>query len=1015
MSPHKLRNKSPDRYHRPGGHTGYKPNAPTPQESIQPDFLNKVTGIDPEEEKAMEDRAHSGAAEDTNKNSGLSSDQLEAAEQKGGAANTTGAEQDESGSPGLYKGDGDGKTKGKGRLTRRQKIFGGAAGGLMISGIFLGFTFFSGPGQFLHFAQLLQRFHFITDEEFMNGRTGKLIRYARTANSPEKRNMGFWGNKLADRYETKLRKAGIEADYGGTKRIQALSIDPDTPEGRQALGDIQSRGVEIPDPEPTPDGGRRVRIDLDGSSARVRRQVLGGMVESIKLGKISSTIGKRVLRVRAAVDFHPLKNITRALDEDFFKYVKRVKEKRKAQRSRGVDTTARSTDAETDADGDGEETDGDKAARDAADQGREVTDGLDGNSSTPEISARSAEIKGKLAKGAGIAGTVALTCGIYKLGESLPQIQYQNIILPLLRIGMDIIAIGSQIMSPLQIAKDVNVNELGVIAQDFYNEDDGTSWASARSIQAELGQEQTGPDMPNSSKPGRDAKPVFFDIVSNIIEGVPGGPTACNAVTSKAGGWIIDGAGWAFSATGPAGFIGNAIVDLAIGAATGAFVDDLVRWLVNGQVANDAAGALLGNYANYGALLAANDTSISHGGSALSSQQTAALDAERKHLLNAEFQRKPLLARYFDLNEPRSLAAKLLYENPRFSERPQTMLASLFNSPMTVLPALAGPLQSKAHAQQGSYDYGFPEYGFSLEDQEDDRVEDPYANAAIVEPKLTDLNNKYGDCFSMKIDPATGKMQSGPAKRYDEIDEKAECNDGSEDLLRYRFYLADMATEKSLTCYEGIDESACEELGFSNETPASDSTTQAGGEIVGDIGEHSDNVKCAPGTTDLGVVESKYTGSAKKTSDPLRIRLCQIPDIDGYGDNTEGVSISGGAVVNSRVSGAWLSLAKDAKLDKTPLTAGSSFRYADSCGGGGDGGACATPGSSYHQLGIAIDFADIDGINTSAQSCDVRVTDPDSPSWVWLRNNAERYGFKQYSAEAWHWDAANTANRCGSS
>ena len=73
----------------------------------------------------------------------------------------------------------------------------------------------------------------------------------------------------------------------------------------------------------------------------------------------------------------------------------------------------------------------------------------------------------------------------------------------------------------------------------------------------------------------------------------------------------------------------------------------------------------------------------------------------------------------------------------------------------------------------------------------------------------------------------------------------------------------------------------------------------------------------------------------------------------------------------------------------------------------------APPGQSPHQMGLAIDFSGISGKDGSAQDCSVRVKAVGNPSWEWLEKNAARFGFRQYSAEAWHWDPLNKSSRCG--
>jgi LAS superfamily LD-carboxypeptidase LdcB len=83
---------------------------------------------------------------------------------------------------------------------------------------------------------------------------------------------------------------------------------------------------------------------------------------------------------------------------------------------------------------------------------------------------------------------------------------------------------------------------------------------------------------------------------------------------------------------------------------------------------------------------------------------------------------------------------------------------------------------------------------------------------------------------------------------------------------------------------------------------------------------------------------------------------------------------------------------------------------ADAACRGGSYGSVAQPGTSNHQMGLAIDFAmpHVKG----GQSCATRGTVPNNAAWNWLRSNAAKWGFRQYSGESWHWDVITTANRC---
>jgi hypothetical protein len=199
-------------------------------------------------------------------------------------------------------------------------------------------------------------------------------------------------------------------------------------------------------------------------------------------------------------------------------------------------------------------------------------------------------------------------------------------------------------------------------------------------------------------------------------------------------------------------------------------------------------------------------------------------------------------------------------------------------------------------------------------------------------------------------------------------------------------------------------------------TDATDSTGVAGSDLKW-LKKDSDNIPCYGSngeTKDLGVIQTQYDGFLSSGSPP-KIRLCQITSIDGSGINAHRVPVSGGAVVASGVSENWYKLGKASQDEKNlTLVATSSFRYENSCGGGGTGGACAEPGKSPHQAGVAIDFGNMNAIDVTKQSCSVRVT-YNSPDYKWMFANAERFGIYQYSAEAWHWDPLYMiGNRCDS-
>ena len=178
-------------------------------------------------------------------------------------------------------------------------------------------------------------------------------------------------------------------------------------------------------------------------------------------------------------------------------------------------------------------------------------------------------------------------------------------------------------------------------------------------------------------------------------------------------------------------------------------------------------------------------------------------------------------------------------------------------------------------------------------------------------------------------------------------------------------------------------------------------------------------IPCAPGTTDLGV----HDGYHRKIR--VRIRLCAVNDL--IGTRSESVPSSpyyvrganGHAVVNSRVSKAAQTMVQAMRAAGLEPTSFSSYRsmkhQQDLCAADTNCKAhvyhyLAEPGTSNHQMGLAIDFT-MPMRKTPGASCATPASAPSNTVWRWLRAHAGQYGFKQYMAEPWHWEAAG-ANLC---
>lgn len=560
---------------------------------------------------------------------------------------------------------------------------------------------------------------------------------------------------------------------------------------------------------------------------------------------------------------------------------------------------------------------------------------------------------------------------------------------------MEMISIGSQIQS----GQDISMDELNALASqlDAIDTDDAgdiasgmnSSAFSAASIQAEQGKEVTGPDMPEVDKPDVE-KPRFFQVIDNIVNAFHGGG-ACDFVTSTVGSWVVNIAGTALTASTPVGFLVGMLSGQLTGYISGKvmapFMRSLVGWL-SGDVIDtySARGALFGNYANYGSRLASNDLSIASGGTELSSAQSAALKEDTMEGIHREFAAKSVFQRYLSLTEPDSLASKVAFESGTTKTRIST-LASMLN-PIKSLGIFADGFSQKTSAAAVNYDYGFPEFGFSLDEMDSDRYDNPFDNADRVEPKLAELNSKYGEkCFGTTIDPDTGAVKvDDQAKRYNEVD--SICKDRSnQELTDYRFYLADVKTARASECYEGVDDEACAEMGFSSQSGSSQTgggTTPSG--TVTDKHQDTSGMACAATGLTGERVEPIGDGSVK-------IKLCD------YG-NVKGINASWSTAVTGMIAGA--------AADGITFTSGGfrtaaeqiRLRTVNGCPDiyTAPASSCrvptARPGTSNHELGLAMDMADM---------CFPNSTCAGNQRYDWLVANASKWGIKKLSSEAWHW------------
>lgn len=898
--------------------------------------------------------------------------------------------------------DSDGKS-GKWYARHKKKIIGGGIGGGIVGLTMFGFSFLHGPLQFIHISQLLQQFHLFSNDEAIANRGTRLIRYMRNPNDKAGRRLTVLQNAIATRYETKLKASGIEFEYNRAGYLDKVKIDPDAfDSGGKSPEEIQKQLKSEFD----------IDADINGNAVDIDRTQFESMFSTRKFskfrnkfmaktfpGRIASSMLGRPLKAKAGITLHPIKKLDRKVDEKLSDVWEKIKKKRDDTLSNGQ------TDDKPDYVGDGDEDkDGNKtpnADDDAAAGGAKNPDTLE-------------DIKSDFKKSGfaalGAVGIASALCAIKGVIEAIDSTAHPNLILPLMRLGGEFMALGSQ----AQAGHDIDLDSLGYYANKLYDESKESNertWSNARSIQGELGQELTGPDMPANLQPPDEQNKVL-----EIINSIPGVGIGCKIVENTAFQWAVTAAEFATGA--------GKIASTVLGEVAGAFffpklldfvIETFGKKLVNLE---SLTGSDLGNAFNYGTRLFANEQAVTLGGRKLTPEETAELDEVRDAEISRIAKEQGFVYRTFSLSNPRSLMSFAYRQAPVSYSG---MVSSVFKTPSSLFSSAFSnlPFVRKVHAQE-EYEYSFSKYGFSLEELDNPTVANPIENMnSMSDEQIQNLYDKYKDCFGISMSPAPEfKITTGQSMDYRKLPDQCFDDRNNEDYLRFRFFVMDSYVAESMACYESIDDSACANLGVESSSSEAMGTNDGG--IVGDIGENSDSVPCAAGTSDLGVVETKYTGDLKKSAGPLVIRLCRLSGIGGEGNDASGNETPGGATVNSRVSGAWQALGEKAKAEGIQLNSSSSFRLADSCGGTGDGGLCAKPGQSLHQTGTAIDFLATGGggkmggsASGSKTSCSGRARAPGDPGWVWLEKNAESFGFKQYSYEPWHWDPAPMANRCG--
>lgn len=448
--------------------------------------------------------------------------------------------------------------------------------------------------------------------------------------------------------------------------------------------------------------------------------------------------------------------------------------------------------------------------------------------------------------------------------------------------------------------------------------------------------------------------------------------------------------------------------------------------------------AALMNVAAYGAREMANITGEGTGGVDIGNKNSTYGLAQEQQTEMQQFRSQSFFARMFAPYNSHSLFGHFLLDiSPSFSQNMMSVTSSIMNVG-NILPNLVSGFTPKASALASNYPWTFGQVGVPDSIENDPNLQNPYDNgnkvASIFNSACTgdiascSYAKRIMSCFGNTLSYSDGMWDVQPTNEVNDRSDdylNANCNKigtaadtvAGNDIGIWRRiirYVSDNSTMTEGSCYLGNDED-CPDANTTSPTLATDPKNVDQSTMYLD----SSSVPCAAGTKDIGVYDGYHNGQK------IPVRLCALPNVpssseeshDGYGVTGAG----GKAIVNARVSANYLALATNAASAGHPLTATSSFRSmahqtalckADSGCRNGNYNLVAKPGTSNHQMGLAIDFS-IKAVTASTSSCVGRAEAPGDPMWNWLNDNAGKYGIHQYANESWHWETSIKATDCG--
>jgi hypothetical protein len=656
-----------------------------------------------------------------------------------------------------------------------------------------------------------------------------MYRYLKTGDLGETR-LSFLESKYHSSIVSKLGKAGIELNYGAGSTYKGLTIDPEK--------NSQFRNMSLEEFEQqtgmkaSVEHGKWVIKDINGfwkqrSSLRLALNSLGD-------SKLSTVVRMRNLGKFGLISWHPLSIVDRHVYKSVSAINDHLKKKWNDRISTGQEpVTVRA--ATTDENG---KPIKDPVSADAIDEGNKALKGGALKEAVSKI--RNGAVGSKTAVSAlgAPSAALAVVCALKSVDDNVKAIRYAQIILPLIRLGMNTISVGNQIMA----GQDVDPDELSYLAKSF-NEIDSkgktiSTWDQAKSIRANNGQSGGVDDV---QKSGEADMITHAQIAALKWTQKPPIPQACSTV----GQIVVGGVSiiLTIATLGTTDLLANLATGLTNGVITGEFTEVAVN-LFSNILAGDgivaARGALWGSQVDYGTALGANVTGLWSAGVALKPAQVAELNAISNSNEQQDFQSQNLASRLFNPYDRHSLISRALIDNqnPNVTQNFANITQGFMNIGSSLLKLPSVLFASAKAAPTTPYEYGFPEYGFSEQDLNNPIVDDPFANANDVANLLVngdgqktgqDYINKARECFAVNLvqlpeaagggrllwnviptdqtNPATFDPYNSDAYNPQDCIHPAGLN--ADDWLKVRFFILDTGTMEGYACAELDDSQAC--------------------------------------------------------------------------------------------------------------------------------------------------------------------------------------------------------------